>query len=317
MHPKVFVSHASEDKERFVIKFATKLRENGVDAWLDRWEMLPGDSLIDKIFEEGLKEAQAVILVLSNFSIEKPWVREELNASIVNKISKGTKIIPLVLDDCNVPEPLKSTLWEPIKDLNNYENSLKRILSSIFGVTDKPAIGAPPAYTSISYTEIGGLTKADNLILKDSCEWVIENTDRMIKPDSLFGDGSRLGLSREEIRDCIEMLNSQGYFKVSWYLGSSENSYSCHYRITVTGFDSFLKAYHPEYGEYFNNIVSLIVNEKTQSNYGIEEKLKLPLVIIDNFLELLELHGQLGLSKTIGGQIQIHHVAASLRRSLN
>lgn len=38
--------------------------------------MLPGDSLVDKIFEEGLKEAQAVIVVLSRISVEKPWVRE-------------------------------------------------------------------------------------------------------------------------------------------------------------------------------------------------------------------------------------------------
>jgi hypothetical protein len=141
MHPKVFVSHASEDKERFVIGLSTKLRENGVDAWLDKWEMLPGDSLVDKIFEEGLKEAEAVIIVLSNYSVKKPWVREELNASIVSKLSKGTKIIPIVLDDCEVPQSLTSTLWEPISDLNDYDTSFKRVLSSIFGATDKPALG--------------------------------------------------------------------------------------------------------------------------------------------------------------------------------
>ena len=84
MNPKVFISHASEDKDRFVTSFATKLRENGVDAWFDRWEILPGDSLVDKI-NEGLKEAQAVIIILSNFSVNKPWVREELNTSIVSR----------------------------------------------------------------------------------------------------------------------------------------------------------------------------------------------------------------------------------------
>jgi hypothetical protein len=36
--PKVFISHASEDKDRFVTLFARRLRENGVDAWLDQWE---------------------------------------------------------------------------------------------------------------------------------------------------------------------------------------------------------------------------------------------------------------------------------------
>ena len=58
MNPKVFVSHASEDKERFVLAFAAKLRAQGVDAWVDRWEMLPGDSLVDKLFEEGLRNAR-------------------------------------------------------------------------------------------------------------------------------------------------------------------------------------------------------------------------------------------------------------------
>ena len=51
MNPKVFICHASEDMERFVMHFATKLRNVGIDAWLDKWEMLLGDSLVDKIFE--------------------------------------------------------------------------------------------------------------------------------------------------------------------------------------------------------------------------------------------------------------------------
>jgi len=61
MNPKVFISHASEDKDRFVLAFAEKLRARGIDAWLDKWEMYPGDSLVEKIFEEGIKQAQAII----------------------------------------------------------------------------------------------------------------------------------------------------------------------------------------------------------------------------------------------------------------
>ena len=47
MNPKVFISHASEDKERFVLGFAAKLHIDGVDAWIDRWEIMSGDSLVD------------------------------------------------------------------------------------------------------------------------------------------------------------------------------------------------------------------------------------------------------------------------------
>jgi hypothetical protein len=39
--PKVFISHASEDKQRLVEQFAQCLRATGVDAWLDKWEMNP------------------------------------------------------------------------------------------------------------------------------------------------------------------------------------------------------------------------------------------------------------------------------------
>jgi hypothetical protein len=95
--PKAFISHASEDKGRFVMKFAAKLRANGVDAWVDEWEMLPGDSLVERIFSEGLKQATAVIVVLSKNSVHKPWVREEINAAFVKRVRGACKLIPATL----------------------------------------------------------------------------------------------------------------------------------------------------------------------------------------------------------------------------
>jgi hypothetical protein len=316
MHPKVFVSHASEDKERFVTNFATKLRKNGVDAWLDKWEMLPGDSLVDKIFEEGLKEARAVIIVLSNHSIRKPWVREELNASIVSKLSKGTKIIPVVLDDCEVPQSLTATLWESIPNLESYEQNFKRILSSIFGATDKPALGTAPAHTTSVYHEIGGLTKADNLVLKESCEFVIESNNTMVNPESLFGNGDKLGFSRAEIKDCIEILEKNGYLDVSRYLGGGRDSYSCHFRVTTYGLDNYARSYISDYSETLETTISLLVNEGINSNAGIQEKFDKPIVIINHILNVLESKNHVKLSKTIGGMIQIYNVSASLRRAL-
>ena len=96
--PKFFVSYASEDRERFVEGFAKRLKDNGVDAWVAFWEMNPGDSLIEKIFDEGLANCDGVIVVLSENSVNKKWVREELNAAMVKKIEKDVKLIPLRLD---------------------------------------------------------------------------------------------------------------------------------------------------------------------------------------------------------------------------
>ena len=142
---KVFISHASEDKERFVIQFAKRLRSQGIDAWVDIWEMSPGDSLVDKIFEEGIKNARAMIVVLSSFSVEKPWVREELNAGFLNRVSGRCKVIPVVIDDCDVPEALRSTVWQRITDLENYDAEFQRIVDAIYGRTQKPPLGSPVA----------------------------------------------------------------------------------------------------------------------------------------------------------------------------
>lgn len=318
MNPKVFISHASEDKERFVINFATKLREKGVDAWVDKWEMLPGDSFVNKIFEEGLKEAQAVIIVLSNNSTEKPWVREELNVSIVKRLSEGTKVIPIVLDNCKVPQALTSTLWEPIPDLKNYEQNFKRILGSIFGTTDKPALGKAPAHTTSVYHEIGGLTKSDNLVLKESCEYLIENNDIGVDPEQLFGDGEKLGFSRSEVKDCIEILEKNGYLDVELYSGDDKDDYSCFFRVTISGMECYAKSYITDYSETVEKIISLIVNEGIESNTDIREKINKPIIIINHILDMLELNGYVKLSKSMRDivQIDIYDVSASLRRTL-
>ncbi len=318
MNPKVFVSHASEDKDRFVTKFATRLRENGIDAWLDKWEMLPGDSLIDKIFEEGLKEADAVIIVLSNYSVDKPWVREELNASIVSKLSKGTKIIPIVLDNCTVPEALKATLWESIDNVGSYDNSFNRILSSILGVTDKPALGALPSFTSSYYSEIGGLAKIDNLVLKEACDFLINKDDGYthFNPDEVFGDESKLGFSKNEIEDSIEILDEHTYFNVTRYIGGGSTSYNCGISVTSYGFNKYAEAYIENYNTIIENVVSAIVNENITNSTDIISKLGVPSVTINHILKVLESNGSIKMSEYLGGGIGIHHVSASLRRML-
>jgi TIR domain len=312
MAPKVFVSHASEDKERFVLEFATKLRNNGIDAWLDKWEMLPGDSLVEKIFEEGLKEAQAVIIVLSKYSVNKPWVKEELNTSVVNKISKGTRIIPVVLDQCEVPESLKSTVWERVKDTNDYQESLDRIIASIFGIISKPSIGPAPSYTQHVLAQIPGLTQIDNTVLKLSCEHDIKTNSHILNPGQLFVSDGALVVPESELRDSLEMLDRNGYIKLSRTIGAGFS----HYQITAHGMESYLNAYVPQYQALIREIISLIVNKNMRSNVELIAEAKQPPRLIDHILDLLEINSHVRLAKTLGGGVCIDDVSPALRRML-
>lgn len=142
-HPKAFVSHSTQDHP-FVERFATDLRQNGVDAWYSGWEIKPGDSIRAKI-DEGLEGCEYFIIVLSKSSINRPWVRSELDAATVRKLSgKVRKIIPVKIENCgDLPPTLASLCWE---DFSNqpHEAALKRVLDSIFGVDVRPPLGQPP-----------------------------------------------------------------------------------------------------------------------------------------------------------------------------
>lgn len=144
--PLVFISHASEDKARFVVPFATRLRTNGVNAWLDRWEMLPGDSLVDRIFAEGIGRARAVLFVMSKHSADSPWVAQELNAATVGRIEGTTRVMVVRLDDADVPEPLRDLVYEDVDPDGDWSPALERIIRAIFEVPARPPLGRPPAY---------------------------------------------------------------------------------------------------------------------------------------------------------------------------
>lgn len=314
MAPKAFISHASEDKDRFVTQFATKLREKGVDAWLDKWEMLPGDKLVDKIFNQGIKDAAFIIVVVSNSSITKPWVKEEIDSAFIKRIEKNIKIIPVIIDKCEVPEALKTTLYEKITDLNSYEENLARIISSIFGVSDKPPIGSAPSFTNLDIKDIDGISPQDNLVLKLSGDYLVEHTESHVNPKEVFNKNSSYFSSEEAFIESLEVLDGDGYISLLPVIGSSP--INNHFTVTLKGFDLYANTYITDYSKITYNIVASIVNENMMENQQIAKALNLNVVIVDHILDLLENNNFIQLSKTIGVLSHIYNVSPKLKRLL-
>ncbi|MGG2019686.1 toll/interleukin-1 receptor domain-containing protein [Pseudomonas sp. S8] len=312
MSPKVFVSHASEDKDRFVLNFAKQLRANGVDAWLDKWEMLPGDSLITKIFEEGIKGAQAVIVVLSKNSVEKPWVKHELDAACVKRINNGSKLIPVVIDDCEVPEVLKATLWEKIYDTDSYQPSLERIVASIFGASDKPALGKPPIYVNNFGPSVAGHNNIDSLVYKLACEFALETGSRHVSISAFCKNGN-LTIPEHQLRESVEALGEHGTFDIQHFLGGEFPSVS----ITDSGFELYASEHVENYGVVFRSVVSAIVNNSCTSLSQINNELNFKSFLIEHVLRILARRQKISVTWFLGGDCLISNVSPSLRRSLS
>jgi hypothetical protein len=75
----VFISHASEDKERVAVPLAQVLKRSGLDVWLDEFEIQVGDSLRQKL-DLGLAESRFGVIVLTHKFFEKTWTQRELGA---------------------------------------------------------------------------------------------------------------------------------------------------------------------------------------------------------------------------------------------
>lgn len=281
--PRAFISHASEDKARFVEDFALQLRQHGVDAWLDKWEMLPGDKLIEKIFHEGIRNSDVVIIVLSQYSIKKPWVREEIDAAFMKRLEGKVRIIPVIIDECEVPEELRATLYERVDDLSDYAASVRRIVASIFGTSEKPPLGTPPRHTQLPIDHIPGLSSIDTTILKVACEVTLDTDYPIVQPGVFLNRLQELEISEEEVHESLQILEDRYLIDASWAFGPTLVSV----RVTPRGFENYGRFFIPGFNDLVNQTLLAIVNYDLGSNEAVASHLGKPRRLTEYVLDLL------------------------------
>lgn len=123
---KVFISHSSKDKV-FVDRLVSDLQAKEISVWYDKFDLTIGESIPGKI-NEGIAAAKYFIIVLSPDAVSSPWVREELNAALMKQIaSKGTFLIPVLLQDCSIPPLLSHRKHADFRD--DYDAGLQELLT--------------------------------------------------------------------------------------------------------------------------------------------------------------------------------------------
>ena len=139
--PKVFISYSwdGEAHENWVLKLATKLRDNGIDAILDQWELELG-KLIPNFMENSVTKSDRVICVITPNYNEKTinlhggvgYEYSIISAKIWEKI-ETQKFIPLLRagNNENIPISLKGRMYIDMRDDNNFEGMLNKLLEDI------------------------------------------------------------------------------------------------------------------------------------------------------------------------------------------
>jgi TIR domain len=143
---KIFVSHSSVDKRK-VRQLDKRLREDGYETWLDERELEVGDALAAKI-SEGVRDAKVVIIVVSAASLDSKWLRYELDIATNRMIDGHCRVIPVLIDDVEVPPELDGMLYADMRP--GKKNGFSKIQKALASEAEKyPKPAGPPSMNSL------------------------------------------------------------------------------------------------------------------------------------------------------------------------
>ncbi len=131
---KVFLCHASDDKP-VVRELGRRLRAEGwLDVWLDEEKLLPGQDW-DLEIEKAVETAHIVLVCLSKHSVSKEgYVQKELRLVLdvaLNMPEGSIFVIPLRLEECEIPRRLRSWQWVNYFPPENRPAACERLLASL------------------------------------------------------------------------------------------------------------------------------------------------------------------------------------------
>jgi hypothetical protein len=314
--PTAFLSHASEDKAGFAEPLGRELASLGIRPWLDKWEIRPGDSLVKKLFDEGVAAVDAVIVVVSQYSAGKPWVRAELDAAVVRRITENTRLIPIRLDAADMPAPLQMLVWhDAARTEDGIRHAARLIADTLHGQDARPAVAQPSTYTSV--VRIPGLTAADSALLTLLAEEAISaNTLLYVPWPAVVARAANQGLDEAMATESLAVLEQRYYAKRRpIHAGGAIVAIE----LCSAGFRAVADTIVPAAESARQRIIASLVNTPSDSTTVVDDLATMtdtPLLFVLQFLYELESKGYLTVVLTLGGFSRVTAISPTLKRLL-
>jgi hypothetical protein len=126
---QVFLCHATGDKPA-IRKLYRRLQSDSIQPWLDEEDMIAGQDWAIEI-SKAIRSSDIVIVCLSRHSVNKVWfVQREIKYAldVAEEQPDGTVfVIPLRLEECDVPERLKRLQWINYFTDGGYEKLMRSL----------------------------------------------------------------------------------------------------------------------------------------------------------------------------------------------
>jgi hypothetical protein len=142
----VFISYSHDDSV-FAHRLYNALQAQGIRAWLDVKQMLPGDDIYERV-QEGIQLWDKVLLCASKSSLKSWWVDSEIDRAFMKerelfkkREKKLLALIPLMIDDYMLQEWVSGKAQEVRsriaadfrgwQDEARFEEELKRLIRAL------------------------------------------------------------------------------------------------------------------------------------------------------------------------------------------
>lgn len=139
--PKVFISYSHDDQEhkKWTLELAIRLRNSGIDAIIDQFELKAGDD-IPHFMETYLEKSDRIIMICTEKYVEKAntgrggvgYEKMIITSTLMNSIDES-KIIPLIRQhgSAEVPNFLKTKLYINLSASDDFEFNFDELVRTI------------------------------------------------------------------------------------------------------------------------------------------------------------------------------------------
>jgi TIR domain len=207
----VFISYSRVDKD-FVKKLHSKLKEQGLDAWVD-WEDIPLSANWWKEVQIGIETANSFVFILSINSIASKICRKEVDHAV--KYNK--RLIPIVrrqdFDIQEVHPAISRYNWIFFQENNEFETNFEALIKAIDTDLNHVKIHTHLLTSAIEWSQEN---QDSSFLLRGSRlseaeKWLSQNANKEPIPTDLHRDYINASLSAETAsllyRNIVELLN--------------------------------------------------------------------------------------------------------------
>ncbi|MEM9088931.1 MAG: FHIPEP family type III secretion protein [Cyanobacteria bacterium P01_F01_bin.53] len=143
---KVFLSHSSINAD-LAHRLALDLQAANIDVWLDQWELGVGEEIVQNI-EQGVDEADFVIVLLTRASVASDWVNREWRRKVYSEAkTERVEIVPVRSEFCEMPDFLAQRSYADISG-GSYPLGFRHLLEILCYYSDAPSIERPEGRSS-------------------------------------------------------------------------------------------------------------------------------------------------------------------------